>query len=150
MTNSDDSKDMATGGLEYSVGYGRPPKANQFKKGQSGNPRGRPRTPKTIAEAFDKRLSTKIIVTENGCRKSVTLREVIAAKAVNKAAEGDHKFVSLVLKAQGEPVAQAEGNTSGEGDSRENEALLRQIVRSMAIPLADLLRLPPEADDDEA
>ncbi len=25
------------------VGYGRPPMASQFKKGQSGNPRGRPR-----------------------------------------------------------------------------------------------------------
>lgn len=24
------------------IGYGRPPKASQFKKGQSGNPRGRP------------------------------------------------------------------------------------------------------------
>ena len=150
MTNSDDRKDKATGGVEYSVGYGRPPKASQFRKGQSGNPRGRPRTPKTIAEAFEKRLSTKIVVTENGCRKSVTLREVIAAKAVNKAAEGDHKFVSLVLKAQSEIVAPAEGNPRGEIDSRENEALLRQIVRSMAIPLDDLLRLPPEAHDDEA
>lgn len=27
----------------YEVGYGRPPKATQFKPGQSGNPKGRPR-----------------------------------------------------------------------------------------------------------
>ena len=33
-------------------GYGRPPKASQFRKGQSGNPRGRP--PKKRA---DKRRS---------------------------------------------------------------------------------------------
>ena len=25
----------------YAVGYGKPPKATQFKKGQSGNPKGR-------------------------------------------------------------------------------------------------------------
>ena len=28
---------------EYTTGYGKPPKASQFQKGQSGNPRGRPR-----------------------------------------------------------------------------------------------------------
>lgn len=29
--------------LDQLVGYGRPPKATQFRKGQSGNPKGRPR-----------------------------------------------------------------------------------------------------------
>ena len=28
---------------EYEVGYGRPPKSGQFKNGQSGNPKGRPK-----------------------------------------------------------------------------------------------------------
>ena len=28
---------------EYEVGYKKPPKEGQFKKGQSGNPRGRPK-----------------------------------------------------------------------------------------------------------
>lgn len=27
----------------YEVGYGKPPKSTRFKKGQSGNPGGRPR-----------------------------------------------------------------------------------------------------------
>jgi len=28
----------------YDVGYGKPPKSGQWKKGQSGNPKGRPKT----------------------------------------------------------------------------------------------------------
>jgi hypothetical protein len=28
----------------YDIGFGKPPKANQFVKGQSGNPKGRPKT----------------------------------------------------------------------------------------------------------
>lgn len=31
---------------DYPVGHGKPPKHTQFKKGQSGNPKGRPRKPK--------------------------------------------------------------------------------------------------------
>ena len=28
----------------YDIGYGKPPRASQWRKGQSGNPRGRPKT----------------------------------------------------------------------------------------------------------
>jgi hypothetical protein len=28
----------------YDIGYGKPPKASQWQKGQSGNPKGRPKT----------------------------------------------------------------------------------------------------------
>ena len=34
---------MSNDNDDYEVGYGRPPKSGQFKKGQSGNPKGRPR-----------------------------------------------------------------------------------------------------------
>jgi len=33
--------DMTNEYAEENIGYGRPPKEHQFKKGQSGNPRGR-------------------------------------------------------------------------------------------------------------
>ena len=34
------------GKANYDVGYGKPPAEHRFKKGQSGNPRGRPRRPR--------------------------------------------------------------------------------------------------------
>ena len=34
---------MSGDGADYEVGYGKPPKHTRFKKGQSGNPKGRPK-----------------------------------------------------------------------------------------------------------
>ncbi|MHA3793020.1 DUF5681 domain-containing protein [Sphingomonas sp. YL-JM2C] len=37
---------------DYDVGYGRPPKGSQFKKGVSGNPKGRPKTAVSMATCW--------------------------------------------------------------------------------------------------
>ena len=55
--------------VEGEVGYKKPPKHSQFKKGQSGNPSGRKKkiVPKSLYEAFAMQLNeTKSIKTENG------------------------------------------------------------------------------------
>ena len=44
------SEDKKEAPREYAVGYGRPPKKGQFKKGNSGNPGGRPRTRNTAID----------------------------------------------------------------------------------------------------
>ena len=44
---------------DYEVGYGRPPKASQFKKGKSGNPRGRPKKDPSIADVISQDLQSE-------------------------------------------------------------------------------------------
>lgn len=49
-----------------SVGYGRPPKAHQFKKGQSGNRNGRPRKAKPARRlSTSTRLTSELIASES-------------------------------------------------------------------------------------
>jgi hypothetical protein len=79
---------MGTNG-NNEIGFGKPPKRTQFKKGQSGNPRGRPKGQPNIATVLVKALREKVIVNENGRRKVITKLEASITQLVNKAAAGD-------------------------------------------------------------
>jgi hypothetical protein len=82
---------------EYKVGYRRPPKSGQFKKGESGNPNGRPKGSRGLEKVVLDELKTKITVNENGRSKRVKKIEVIAKQVVNKAVTGDSKSIALLI-----------------------------------------------------
>jgi hypothetical protein len=73
----------------FEVGFGRPPRSTRFKPGQSGNLNGRPRGAKNFAIAIGQELDSRVTVSENGRRRRISKREVIAKHLVNKAASGD-------------------------------------------------------------
>ena len=81
-------------------GYGNPPKANQFKPGQSGNPRGRPKDKKsrTLHEAVRKRLQESVTLTINGKRQTMTRADLIVTQLLNKAANADIKATETLIK----------------------------------------------------
>jgi hypothetical protein len=62
---------------DYEVGYGKPPRHTRFKKGQSGNPRGRPKESKNLATLLKEALNEHVIVAENGGRRKITMRESV-------------------------------------------------------------------------
>ena len=82
---------------DYEVGYGKPPKHTQFKPGQSGNPRGRPRRTKNIERLIQAELDKVITVTEGGRTKHATKRELIVTQLINRAIKGDSKSLQHLL-----------------------------------------------------
>jgi hypothetical protein len=114
----------------YEVGFSKPPRSTQFKPGQSGNPAGRPRGAKNFATAIEEELQARVIVTENGKRKRISKREVIAKHLVNKAASGDLKAIPLLLN----ETRLREGNHADAGpdqvfDTSEDRNVLDSIIR---------------------
>ena len=81
-------------------GYGNPPRANQFKPGQSGNPRGRPKDKKsqTIHDAVRKRLQEPVTLIINGKRQTMTRAELIVTQLLNKASNADLKATETLIK----------------------------------------------------
>lgn len=83
---------------DYEVGYGKPPKHTRFKKGRSGNPKGRPKGAKSISTLIEKALSKKITAIEAGQTVIMTKREAFSTGLVNRAIKGDHRAAEAILK----------------------------------------------------
>ena len=71
------------------VGYCNPPKETRFKKGASGNPKGRPKGSKNLATSFFELGREKITVTVGGRRVTMPVSEAIFRQTYNNAASGD-------------------------------------------------------------
>lgn len=62
------------------VGYANPPASHQFKKGKSGNPKGRPKGSKNLSTMIEETLFSKVSIREGGTSRQVTLVEAILLK----------------------------------------------------------------------
>jgi hypothetical protein len=83
-------------GSNYDVGFGKPPKKSQFRKGVSGNPTGRPKGALSMATVLERTLREKVIVNENGRERAITKLEAAVKQLMNKAASGDLKALQLL------------------------------------------------------
>lgn len=88
-----DQPSQHNGPTENDVGYKKPPKHSRFQKGQSGNPKGRPKLPIGI--------SMKDILDGNQRGKNgevISRREAYVIALVNEALRGNQKAFSKFMK----------------------------------------------------
>ena len=111
MSNGDKPED-------YKVGYGKPPKGGQFKKGVSGNPSGRPKKPLDFASELMEELQSKVTIHENGKRKAITRYRGINKQVVNKALSGNLSAARMVRHwIRQETVAEQPQNSRNKPDT---------------------------------
>ncbi|MEO7827533.1 MAG: DUF5681 domain-containing protein [Allosphingosinicella sp.] len=114
---------------DYDVGYGKPPRKSQFKPGQSGNPRGRPRGAKGLKRELRKELDEWVTVTTEGRPKRIRKRRLILKALIAKAAKGNvaaaERLIALIIQTEGiedeRPGRRALSDT--------DELILRQFLR---------------------
>jgi hypothetical protein len=74
---------------DYEVGYGKPPEATQFKKGRSGNSKGRPKKAPDFDTEFLRESKALITINDNGKRRSISKLQGIVKQLHNKALTGN-------------------------------------------------------------
>jgi len=100
------------------IGYRNPPEATRFKKGRSGNPNGRRKGSLNVATVFARTLREKVVVNENGQRKTITKFEAAIKQFVNRAASGDLRALQLLV------------NLSREAETREGQSQPNRLALS--------------------
>jgi hypothetical protein len=123
---------------DYKVGYRRPPKNSRFKKGKSGNPRGRPKAKMSLAELFEHELQRTITVEEEGERRRMSRKEAIIKRALNRAIGGDFSLlrplIEMIPKLQSFGVAdgRAELETARERIRKKLEKISERLEAKAA------------------
>jgi hypothetical protein len=129
-------KTPPTGGAENDVGYGKPPQRTQFKRGKSGNPRGRPKGTKNLKTDLQEELAEKILVQEGDQARRMSKQRAVVKALVNRTLKGDARAASSLLSTMMKLI---ETGTAAEPEEREElhaddleilEAYRQRILRA--------------------
>jgi hypothetical protein len=83
------------------VGYRRPPLATRWKKGRSGNPKGRRKHASLgVVKTIDRKFAEEIDIIENGVKRRVSVFEAILLRIWAKEMAGDKRAAAVRMQYQ--------------------------------------------------
>jgi hypothetical protein len=127
-------------GRTYQVGYGKPPKPTQFKKGQSGNPSGARKRDRSITALLDAAMNAKVTVTVDGRREQMSKMQAIITQLCNKAASGDAKATKMLLDLVLATASQRRDDVNPSPDQVRalNAAIMAALKARLELPGEDI------------
>jgi Family of unknown function (DUF5681) len=84
-------------GTAQKVGRGNPPKHTQFRKGTTGNPKGRPKGSKNVSTYIMEAARDQVSATVGGRTRMISKIQATAMQLATKAAGGDQAAIGKFL-----------------------------------------------------
>src|ERR1700745_1556897 len=119
----------------YKVGYGKPPKARQVKRGRSGNPHGRPKGSRKLATDLAAELGEQITVREDGRSRRISKQRALIKSLMANALQGDARASAALLGLYGRLITEPPGAQNQPLDQEELLILRRfgpRLLRALA------------------
>lgn len=82
---------------EYKVGYKKPPRHSQFKKGSSGNQKGRPKGTRNLKTDLAEELAEQIVVREGERTLRVSKQRALVKTLVARTLKGEVRPATMLL-----------------------------------------------------
>ena len=82
---------------DYEVGYRKPPKASRWRKGRSGNPRGRQKGIPNLKTELTQELGEMIAIKEQGQPRKITKQRGLIKALAAKAVQGDTRASNILI-----------------------------------------------------
>lgn len=114
---------------DYEVGYGRPPRHTRFRKGRSGNPKGRPKGSLNLRSELKGLLAAKTKIKVNGEVQTVRTTTALCMSLVQKAMGGDVKALTTITQIVGPEMTDELQAAVGEVTASDMELLCRSLER---------------------
>lgn len=116
------------GGDDGAVGYGRPPRHTRWKKGQSGNPSGRPRGARGLKTDLRAELISKMEISMNGKRVSGTRQQLMLRTLTARAAAGDVRATRILIDLVLQVFGPEDDGGGAKALSRTDQQILDELL----------------------
>jgi hypothetical protein len=115
-------KPQSTSAPTYDVGYRKPPKANQFRRGRSGNPRGRKQGEENMVSVFRRYVMGPVKIKDGDQIRTITLAAAVFLKNYDAALQKNAFALGNIFR-----LAEASGEFIDHTDAK-------QVGRPLAVP----------------